>query len=114
MVDQGRRGAGGRFRGSGHGISDGLAVHRPLHHAFYQAKCSLSVWSRRIRLKKLKTKSVPNNVPDCVKTYGGVGCAISGDFSPSRPPIRAVFQSYFRVVIIVRGAGIMRRALGGG
>jgi len=32
----------------------------------------------------------------------------------TRPPIRFEFQSYVRVVIFVRGAGVLRRTLVGG
>ncbi len=32
----------------------------------------------------------------------------------TRPPIRAVFKSYFRVVIAVRGNSAVRRILSGG
>ncbi len=32
----------------------------------------------------------------------------------TRPPIRFEFQVYFRVVIVFRGAGVLRRTLGGG
>jgi len=36
------------------------------------------------------------------------------NMASSRPPIRCELQSYFRVVIVFRGARVMRRTLGGG
>ena len=44
----------------------------------------------------------------------GCGKAARGVGDCTRPPIRFEFQSYFRVVIIVRGAGVPRRTLVGG
>jgi len=49
-----------------------------------------------------------------------VGTQVIAGYSPppnntcSRPPIRAEFQGYIRVVIVIRGNGIIRRILGGG
>jgi len=42
------------------------------------------------------------------------GYSLPPNTACSRPPIRAEFQGYNRVVIIVWGNGIIRRTLGGG